>query len=203
MQKQCIINKEESNFTFACFPNSMTELSEWYTGMRSESISLYSNVIAKILSFFANDTIIMISVCELGEKPNLVSQKKGMKGIFSRYNKQYYSDLETYVEVNNRFSFISVAANSNIDIDTFFVTQIQSIICSVHDSNIDSIMDLAKQNTWDVFIEKLKQYSDICITYCDVGCDGNSIKIHTPYSSRSLNKNIGTIAHNLCFEIVR
>lgn len=202
MRKQCIVNKTENEIVCTCFPDNISELSEWYPGILSESITLYSNLISKMLGFLANDATIMVSYYELYDRPNFVSQKKGMKGVFSRYKKEYSSELETYVEFNNSFSFISIATISNINLNTFFVPQIHNVICSVRNVNINSIMDLARQNKWDVFIENLKQYSDAYITYCDVGCDGNSIKIYTPFPSTSLQKYICNIAHDLSFEII-
>lgn len=202
MRKQCIVNKTESEIVCTCFPDSMSELSEWYSGVLSESITLYSNLISNMLGFLANDATIMVSYYELYDRPNSVSQKKGMKGVFSRYKKEYSSEHETYVEFNNSFSFISIATISNINLNTFFVPQIHNVICSVRNVNINSIMDLARQNKWDVFIENLKQYSDAYVTYCDVGCDGNSIKIYTPFPSTSLQKHICNIAHDLSFEII-
>ena len=126
-----------------------------------------------------------------------------MKAIFLKYNKEYCGDLETCVEFNNSFSFISIAKISNINLDTFFVPQIQNIICSTRNLNLGTIMDLAKQNTWNTFIEKLREFSDAHITYCDVGCDGNSIKIHTTPPSVSFEEDVCIIARNLNFEIIK
>ena len=77
MKKHCMINKTGDDFICTCFPDSMSELSEWYPNLYSESISLYSNLIDDILDFFPAETTLMISNYSLGEKPNLLFQKKG------------------------------------------------------------------------------------------------------------------------------
>lgn len=145
----------------------------------------------------------MISNFMLYDKPNLLTRKRGMKGIFAKYKIDYQSSCESIVECDGKFSIVSIAQVSYQNLEAFFLPQVLSIICLNCSISVEELTTMAKQSLWDVFINDLKHSIDAFITFCDVGCDGNSIILHFKNLTYSLADRISELAINFHYEISR
>lgn len=109
MKKQCFVDKENHEIVCTCFPATPNEVSKWYDVERGLSIALYGKLIDNVTQYVGSNDIKLISCFTFHDKPNLLTQKKGMKGVFSKFNMTYQSAFESLSEINGKISFVSIA----------------------------------------------------------------------------------------------
>lgn len=178
MKKQCLIDQKNHEIICACSPTVPNEVSRWYNEGHDISIASYGKLINNLVNCVGSNDIKLISCFTFYDRPNLLTQKKEMKGVFSKFNVTYQSAFESLSEVNGKISFISIAQAPLQNLNSFFIPQVQSVIglnCNISDTEL---MCQAQKCDWDEFVHDLTQRSEVLITFLDAGCDGNSTKFH-------------------------
>lgn len=203
MEKQCLIDRKNHEIICACSPTVPNEVSRWYNEEHDISIASYSKLINNVVNCVGSNDIKLISCFTFYDRPNLLTQKKGMKGVFSKFNVTYQSAFESLSEVNGKISFISIAQAPLQNLNSFFTTQVQSVICLNCDISATKLMCQARKCNWDGFVHGLKQKSGVLITFLDIGCDGNSTKFHFKTFSDALISQLRGFAIMDNYEIVK
>lgn len=199
MKKLCYINEIENEITCTCFPSTAEEASDWYSNAYTNSIFSQKELLNSIVNCIGTDNN-MISYFVLYDNPNLLTRKKGMKGIFAKYNIDYQSSYEAIIKCDDKFTLVSIAQVSYQNLQAFFLPQVQNIICLNCSVNVEGLATMAKQSLWE---NVLKRSADAYITFCDVGCDGNSIRLHFKALTSSLADQISKLAINFHYKISR
>lgn len=203
MKKQCFIDQKNHEIICTCFPAVPNEVSGWYNEKHGISIASYGKLINNVVNCVGANDIKLISCFTFYDRPNLLTQKKGMKGVFSKFNVTYQSAFESLLEVNGKISFISIAQAPLQNLNPFFIPQVQSVICLNCNISDTELMCQARKCDWDGFLHDLTQKSEVLITFLDAGCDGNSIKFHLKTSSDALTSQLCGFATMDNYEIVK
>ena len=203
MKKQCLIDRKNHEIICACSPTVPDEVSRWYNEGHDISIASYGKLINNVVNCAGSNDIKLISCFTFYDRPNLLTQKKGMKGVFSKFNVTYQSAFESLSEVNGKISFISVAQAPLQNLNSFFIPQVQSVICLNCNISDTELMCQARKCDWDEFVHDLTQRSEVLITFLDAGCDGNSTKFHFKTFSDELISQLRGFAIMDNYEIVK
>ena len=203
MKKHCFIDQKNHEIICTCFPAVPNEVSGWYNEKHGISIASYGKLINNVVNCVGANDIKLISCFTFYDRPNLLTQKKGMKGVFSKFNVTYQSAFESLLEVNGKISFISIAQAPLQNLNPFFIPQVQSVICLNCNISDTELMCQARKCDWDGFLHDLTQKSEVLITFLDAGCDGNSIKFHLKTSSDALTSQLCGFATMDNYEIVK
>lgn len=203
MKKQCFIDQKNHEIICTCFPAVPNEVSGWYNEKHGISIASYGKLINNVVNCVGANDIKLISCFTFYDRPNLLTQKKGMKGVFSKFNVTYQSAFESLLEVNGKISFISIAQAPLQNLNPFFIPQVQSVICLNCNISDTELMCQARKCDWDGFLHDLTQKSEVLITFLDAGCDGNSIKFRLKTSSDALTSQLCGFATMDNYEIVK
>ena len=94
MKKQCLIDQKNHEIICACSPTVPNEVSRWYNEGHDISIASYGKLINNLVNCVGSNDIKLISCFTFYDRPNLLTQKKGMKGVFSKFNVTYQSAFE-------------------------------------------------------------------------------------------------------------
>ena len=85
MKKQCLIDRKNHEIICACSPTVPNEVSRWYNEGHDISIASYGKLINNVVNCVGSNDIKLISCFTFYDRPNLLTQKKGMKGVFSKF----------------------------------------------------------------------------------------------------------------------
>ena len=203
MKKQCFIDRGNHEVICTCFPAAPNEFSRWYDEEHDISIASYGKLINNVANCVGSNDVKLISHFIFHDRPNLLKQKKGMSGVFSEFNVTYQSAFESLLEVNGKISFVSIAQAPLQNLNSFFTPQVQSVICFNCNISDAELMGQAQKCEWDELVHDLTQKSEVCITFLDVGCDGNSIKFHLKTFGDLLISQLCGLAVRDNYEIVK
>ena len=101
MKKECLYEENEHKMILSFFPENVSECYNWYPQNYIDSIKEYSKIILMLCNINTESKTLMLSYYQSNEKLNSLQRKKGMSGIFSKYGKNYQSNLEKIVELRN------------------------------------------------------------------------------------------------------
>ena len=203
MKKQCFIDQKNHEIICACSPTVPNEVSRWYNEEHGISIASYGKLINNVVNCVGASDIKLISCFTFYDRPNLLTQKKGMRGVFSKFNVDYQSAFESLIEVNGKISFISIAQAPLQNLNSFFIPEVQSVICLNCNISDTELMCQARKCDWEEFVHDLTQKSEVLITFLDAGCDGNSTKFHFKTFSDALISQLCDFAAMDNYEIVK
>ena len=101
-----------------------------------------------------------------------------MSGIFSKYGKNYQSNLEKIVEQKDSDDIISVMEVTSSNIENLFFSRVNSFVCSDNHLTANKLLENACKNGFEKLIEIFRKNVNFLIQFNDIGCDGNSITVY-------------------------
>lgn len=179
MEKEVIFNANHQTI-FSVSPANSAEVFDWYTVCFNRSVKWYKDVICTILEKKVFYNTYIISFHPVYKKQNALEKKAGASGVFSKYGINYHCLVEkTINSVYYPYSqLVSVTTFTQENLDLFFISQIQSLICCVKDVNEFDLIQTASNCSFDQFVQHVSMGNNLVFKFHDVGCDGNSLFVY-------------------------
>ena len=178
MKKECLYEENEHKMILSFFPENVSECYNWYPQNYIDSIKEYSKIILMLCNINTESKTLMLSYYQSNEKLNSLQRKKGMSGIFSKYGKNYQSNLEKIVEQKDSDDIISVMEVTSSNIENLFFSRVNSFVCSDNHLTANKLLENACKNGFEKLIEIFRKNVNFLIQFNDIGCDGNSITVY-------------------------
>lgn len=171
-------NKTANTIFCACVPESVEEINDWYDKWFENSISQYTNVIARIMKAKRTPPL-FISFYPVYHLRNNQITERGMAEVLRRYGMHFSGRERTalWCDRKGKSYLISVTDACIEKINIFFHNRVYTILCFADGYPVDDLLDdiCLATNREDVLSYLGSKFT--VITFNDVGCDGSSMFI--------------------------